>query len=106
MSDPEFWNKLMPEAQNRADPRILPAPKIPVVHENGVGTPGNGRVQQFLAGGDAAGNPRHLFASLDLQAVGGVVPEPARLENLIEGFVKFRKGHGHESCSSGYTGSA
>ena len=66
------------------DAPVLPAPEQAVVHKDGIGPGGDGRLNQRQAGRHAADQLANSLAALHLQAVWPVVLEQRRLQRLVK----------------------
>jgi hypothetical protein len=66
-------------------PAVLAAPEQPVMHEDGIGSGLDRRLDQCAAGGDAGHQSPHFALALDLQPIGPIILEPFGLEQAVEG---------------------
>lgn len=66
------------------DAAILAPPEIAVVHQDGIGFSSNGGIYQGLAGRHPGDNSAYLGLAFHLQAVWAIIPEPRRLQELVQ----------------------
>ncbi len=76
--------QLHPLEFHAGDGRVFAFPEVAVVDENGVGVECDGALDQGAGGGNARDQGADLVASLHLQAIGRVVLEKLRLQQVIE----------------------
>lgn len=76
------------------DAPVLAPPEQAVVHKNGIGIGFNRGFDQGPAGRDATDQQCHVTVTFDLQAIGAVIAELVRLEQVIKGLTQdFGVGH-------------
>ncbi len=62
----------------------LTAPEVAVMNQDGVSIGGHGRIDQGLAGGDTGHHLANALTPLHLQAIGAVILDGMRFEQMVE----------------------
>ena len=78
------------------DAGVLAFPEITVVDQDQIGLGFNGRIEQRLAGSDAADDAHHLRAAFDLQTVGAIIGDFRTGQVTVGFFDEGAEGYGHE----------
>ncbi|MNP15060.1 hypothetical protein D3C76_1074000 [compost metagenome] len=88
---------LQPALPDTGDARVLTLPEVAMVHQHQVGLGLDCRIQQRLAGGNAADDAADLRPAFDLQAIGAIILD-LRAAQVTLGFLdQGVQSDGHEN---------